>query len=151
MGIIMNIIMMNMMNTTITIMTTDIITKLKPFDICITALALGAVLFSAVKVYAPGNGTLRVVLEGDDRRWEFPLDAAETVTVSGPLGDTIVELRGKQARIVSSPCAGQTCVAAGAIHRHGQWIACLPNQVLVSVQAAGPPGKDGFELDAASW
>jgi hypothetical protein len=142
-----------MFTDTITTMTniTGIITKIKPFDLGIMALALGAVLFAAVRVYAPGSGNLRAVLEGEGRRWESPLDAVETITVSGPLGDTVVELRGKQARIISSPCAGQTCVAAGAIRSHGQWIACLPNQVMVSVQSGGPPGKGGSELDAASW
>jgi hypothetical protein len=134
---------------TITMNITGIITKIKPFDLCIMALALGAVLFSAYRVCAPGSGDLRTVLEGDGRRWEYPLDAVETIVVSGPLGDTVVELRGKRARILSSPCAGQTCVAAGAIHSHGQWIACLPNQVMVSVQS--PSGKGGSELDAASW
>jgi hypothetical protein len=148
------------MGTTITRVTTttttSIITRLKlglglaPGDVGITALALAVVLFSAVRVYAPGSGVPRVVLEGEGgRRWEFPLDAAETVTVSGPLGDTIVELRGKQARIIASPCAGQTCVAAGAIRNHGQWIACLPNQVMVSVRSDA--AKGGEELDAASW
>jgi hypothetical protein len=138
------------MDTMIT--TTAIITKIKPLDIGITALALGAVLFSAVRVYAPGSGALRVVLEGDGQRWEFPLDAVETITVNGPLGDTVVELRGKEARVLSSPCAGQTCIAAGAIHNRGQWIACLPNQVMVSVQTnGGSLDKGEAELDAASW
>jgi hypothetical protein len=133
------------------IMSTGIITKIRPLDIGITALALMAVLFSAIRVYTPGSGAARVVLEGDGRRWEFPLDAAETIAVSGPLGDTVVELRGKEARVISSPCVGQTCVAAGAIHNRGQWIACLPNQVMVSVWANGPPGKGESELDASSW
>ncbi|MDR2747097.1 MAG: NusG domain II-containing protein [Treponema sp.] len=119
-------------------------------DTGIIVLALGAVLFSAVMVYAPGAGTPQVIVESDGRRWEFPLDAAETITVDGPLGDTVVELRGRQARVISSPCTGQDCVAAGAIRGHGQWVACLPNRVMVSVQAGGNSGK-GPALDATSW
>jgi hypothetical protein len=119
-------------------------------DIGVIVLALGAVLVSAAAVYAPGAGLPLVVVESGGRRWEFPLDATETVAVGGPLGDTLVELRGNQARIISSPCAGQNCVAAGAIRRHGQQVACLPNRVMVSVQGGGSPGG-GPELDAASW
>ncbi|MDR1972266.1 MAG: NusG domain II-containing protein [Treponema sp.] len=120
--------------------------NLKAPDLVIAVLGLALVLFSALRVYAPGSGVPRVVVEGEGRRWEFPLDAGETLTVGGPLGDTVVELRGSRVRVLSSPCAGQTCVAAGAIHRHGQWIACLPNRVMVRLEAS-----DQQELDAVSW
>jgi hypothetical protein len=113
-------------------------------------LGLGIVIFSAAVVYGSSGGTPQVILESDGRRWEFPLDAAETIAVSGPLGDTVIEVRGNQARITASPCTGQNCVAAGAIQHHGQWIACLPNRVMVSIQAGEPPGE-GPEIDAAVW
>jgi hypothetical protein len=119
-------------------------------DTGIIVLALGAVLFSAAAVYVPGGGLPLVVVESDGRRWEFPLDATETIVVDGPLGDTVVELQEKLARVVSSPCTGQNCVASGAIRGHGQWIACLPNRVMVSVQAGGSSGE-GSVIDASSW
>jgi hypothetical protein len=119
-------------------------------DAGVIILALGAVLFSAFMVYAPGGGVPRVVVEADGRRWEFPLDATETIAVDGPLGDTVVALQGKQVRVISSPCTGQNCIAAGAIRAHGQWIACLPNRVMVSVQAGGSSGE-GPDFDALSW
>jgi hypothetical protein len=115
-------------------------------DVSIAALGVALVLFFSIRVYNPGGAPARVVVEGGGRRWEFPLDAVETLKVAGPLGDTVVELGGMRARVVSSPCANQICIAAGGIHRHGQWIACLPNQVMVRVEAGG----EG-ELDAASW
>ncbi|MDR0669000.1 MAG: NusG domain II-containing protein [Treponema sp.] len=119
-------------------------------DTGIIVLALGLVLFSAATVYAPGAGVPQVVVESDGRRWEFPLGATETIAVDGPLGDTVVELRERRVRVVSSPCTGQNCVAAGAIRGHGQWIACLPNRVMVSVQAGGTSGE-GPAIDASSW
>jgi hypothetical protein len=117
----------------------------KPPDIVIAALGAALVLFFSFRVYGPGRAAARTVVEGGGQRWEFPLDAEETVKAAGPLGVTVVELRGKRARIVSSPCANQTCVAAGTIHGQGQWIACLPNRVMVRIEAGGE------ELDAASW
>lgn len=119
-------------------------------------LALGIVVFSAFAVYGSNGGVPQVILESDGRRWEFPLDAAETIAVPGPLGDTVIELQGNEARIIASPCTGQNCVAAGAISHHGQWIACLPNRVMVSIQAGESPGKgpeidEGQEIDAAAW
>ena len=52
-----------------------------------------------------------------------------------------------KAAIVASPCSGQTCVAAGALHKNGQWTACLPNRVFILIE--GAEGEDA--IDAVSW
>ncbi|MDR3161033.1 MAG: NusG domain II-containing protein [Spirochaetaceae bacterium] len=128
--------------------TADLLKNVKTPDIFIAALGIALVVFFSFRIYSPGNAAARVVVEGGGRRWEFPLDASETLKAAGPLGDTVVELRGGRARVISSPCANQTCVAAGTIHSHGQWIACLPNRVMVRVEAKAGGEQ---ELDAASW
>ncbi|MDR0878914.1 MAG: NusG domain II-containing protein [Treponema sp.] len=112
---------------------------LKPLDYGVCVLALAFVAVTAAFTFSGGGDQNRITLKSDGGVWVFPHDAVETVTVPGPLGDTVVEIQGGQARIVSSPCANQTCVAAGAVHSHGQWLACLPNRVLVSVD--GEAGK----------
>ena len=98
----------------------------------------------------PGGGS-RIVLKGPGGSWVYPRNqhTAERISVAGPLGETVVELRNGGARVLLSPCANQLCIASGAIHARGQWIACLPNQVLVTIEAAAPGAED--ELDAAAW
>jgi hypothetical protein len=107
------------------------------------------ILLAALTVLAgaaayAGGGEAAVTVKGPGGSWVFPPSAEETLRVPGPLGETVVELRGGRARVLSSPCTNQTCVAAGAIHSRGQWIACLPNRVLVSVSGEA-------EIDAAAW
>jgi hypothetical protein len=116
-------------------------------------LALSAVLVAAIPVYGGGGDQYTVTLKGEGGTWVFPGDAEETVAVAGPLGDTVVEIRGRRARVLSSPCQNQTCVAAGYIHSRGQWTACLPNRVLVSVAGGSGEKKsgEGGEVDAAAW
>jgi hypothetical protein len=70
----------------------------------------------------------------------------------------VVELRNGEARVIASPCTNQLCVAAGAVRSHGQWIACMPNKVLVSVTGSGAdpsPETGSFrdldEIDGSSW
>jgi hypothetical protein len=126
----------------------DLVKSIKAPDIFIAALGAVLVLFFSFRVYGSGGTAARVLVEGEGRRWEFPLDAVETVKVAGPLGDTVVELRGRRARVISSPCTNQICVAAGTIHNQGQWIACLPNRVMIRVE--GEAGGEQ-EFDAASW
>jgi hypothetical protein len=119
----------------------------KPVDVIIIVLALGVSVFSAVAVYAGPGRQQELVIQGSGGSWVFPLDAEEIVSVAGPLGTTAVELRDGRARVLSSPCTNQLCVAAGTIRGHGQWIACLPNMVLVRMEAK----DEGAELDGTAW
>jgi hypothetical protein len=131
--------------------------RLKPFDWA--ALVLGAALTVAAAVRAyTGEGADRIVIQGAGGRWIYPPDAHERILVSGPLGDTVVEIRDGAARILSSPCSNQTCVAAGSIARRGQWVACLPNGALVRVEGAAPSeaasrktASQEADVDAAVW
>jgi hypothetical protein len=115
-------------------------------DFVVFVLALGVLIFSAVRVYSGSSVSATVTIQAGGERWVFPLEGETVFTAPGPLGDTVVELRGKSARILSSPCTNQTCIAQGAIHRHGQWLACLPNRVMVSIS-----GEGGEELDSVVW
>lgn len=119
---------------------------IKPLDIPVIALAAVLALLAGKAAYS-GASSSRVVVRTQDKNWIFPLDAEERVSVPGTIGETVVEIHNGRAAIVSSPCAGQTCVAAGTLHRNGQWAACLPNGVFLLVE--GTEDADG--VDAASW
>ena len=121
--------------------------KLKPLDIPVIALAAALTVIIGLKAYGRGADSLSVVVKSPDKTWIFPIEAKERVSAAGPLGETLVEIRGGRAAIVSSPCNGQTCVAAGELHKNGQWAACLPNRVFVLIEGAG----DADDIDAAAW
>jgi hypothetical protein len=123
---------------------------LRAFDYGAILGALGITVLSGALVYGGGGGEARVLIQGSGGRWVFPRDAAETLAVPGPLGETVVELRDGEARIRSSPCANQTCVSAGAVRSPRQWLVCLPNRVFVSVEGGREAG-DGNEPDALAW
>jgi hypothetical protein len=122
--------------------------RLKPLDFAVLAVALALTLCSALTVYSGAESEARVVIQGSGRSWIFPLEAEERIAVPGPLGETVVEIGGGRVMVLSSPCTNQTCVAAGHIRRPGNWTACLPNKVLVSIE--GKEDEDGT-IDAAAW
>jgi hypothetical protein len=123
---------------------------MKPFDYGAILLALALTAAAALGAYAgPGERT-GVRITGSGGTWVYPLDAAEQIRVPGPLGDTTVEIRGGAVRVLASPCANQLCVTAGSIHSRGQWVACLPNQVMAAVEGTSE-GSSGDSLDAAAW
>ena len=116
------------------------------FDIVIILIVAVLTFFSAYVVYLKPSGQTRVLIRGQSGEWVFPVEADETIVVSGPLGDTIARIHGNNAWIESSPCANQTCVAQGALARQGQWAACLPNNVLLIIYGA----KDN-DVDTVAW
>jgi hypothetical protein len=120
---------------------------LKVADYSIIFLMLCVVSASFLLTW-PGSGDGSTVhLKGENGEWVFPSSAVETIYVSGPLGDTVIEISGSAARISASPCLNQTCVASGAVHSPGQWAACLPNRVMLYVSE----GKAEDNVDAAVW
>ena len=120
---------------------------LKPFDIPVIALALALALVIALRVYSGEAASSRVVVRDPESTWIFPINAEEIVSATGPLGETVVSIHEGRAAIVSSPCSGQACVAAGELRRNGQWVACLPNRVFLRIEGAKEPDA----IDAVSW
>ena len=120
--------------------------RVKTFDIPIILLAAGLTFFAAYDVYMKPHGRTQVLIRSQAREWVFPFEAEETVVVVGPLGNTTVRLRENQAWIESSPCDNQNCVVTGRLFRHGQWAACLPNNVLLVIQ-----GTQENDIDDVVW
>ena len=119
----------------------------KPLDVVIILLALALTGFSAFTIYVKPRSTVQVLIEGQNQKWIFPLDAEETVVVQGPLGNTVVKIHDHQAWVESSPCKNQICVAAGHLHELGEYSACLPNNVFLVIE-----GNDDFnQLDSTAW
>ncbi|MDR3356931.1 MAG: NusG domain II-containing protein [Spirochaetaceae bacterium] len=118
-------------------------------------MALSLALFAASAVFVYGgaarSGAVRV--SGRYGTWLYPLDSVETVIVHGPIGNTLVEISGGVARIVASPCRNQTCVSMPPVRRHGQWTACLPNQVIISVDggASSAGTEEALVVDGVTW
>jgi hypothetical protein len=132
--------------------------RFRVLDYFVFCLAAAAFVVSMILIYGggmAGTADARVAVNGRDGAWLYPLESSETLVVTGPLGDTVVAVNSGKAWIVSSPCRNQTCIASPPVHRRGQWIACLPNQVMVSVDSRGAAASDAPEgknlIDGLSW
>jgi hypothetical protein len=121
--------------------------RIKPLDLVIILAAAGAVAYSAVLVYGRAEGRAQVVISGKDGEWVYPLSSDREVAVPGPLGETRILISDKSVRIADSPCPNKTCIASGAISEPNQWIACLPNQVLVRIEG----DASGEKIDAGAY
>jgi hypothetical protein len=120
--------------------------RVTALDVAAFALALAVVALVAVRVYAGRGGAPVVHLRGPREEWIFPLDSDRSVAVPGPLGETVVEIRRGEVRVLSSPCREKICIKSGAIARPGQWIACLPNRVFIDIQGDAREKVDAYSF-----
>jgi len=60
---------------------------------------------------------------------EYPLTAPMRYTVTGPLGETVIEIAPGRARVLSDPGPRQYCVAQGWLSRPNAIAICAPNRV----------------------
>jgi len=58
--------------------------------------------------------------------------------LSGPLGESTIEIRNGRARFTSSPCPTQACVHSGWLTRSGEFSACLPNRISLELASRHP-------------
>jgi hypothetical protein len=111
-------------------------------------IALSCAVVAGFSVYAYGGRARagQIVIEASGATWIYPLDVDRTQAVRGPIGDTLVVIRGGRALVADSPCPDKLCVHMPSISLPGQWIACLPNRVFVRVK-----GEDAQEIDDLSY
>ena len=108
----------------------------KPLDYVTLVLAAGLVAAISAAVYGGAAERTTVRITAPSAEYLFASTAEERVTVRGPLGETVIEVGGGGARVLSSPGIRQICVRAGHVSRSGAWLACLPNRVFVSIESA---------------
>ena len=69
---------------------------------------------------------------------EAPLDIDRTYTVEGPLGQSQIEVKNGRIRFIRSPCTNKQCIHSGWLNQNGDFAACLPNHVSISLRGPDP-------------
>ena len=120
--------------------------KLKVLDIIIILLSVLVSVFFCINAFSKNGRTMQVFIKSQSSEYVYSLDRDVTIDVSGPLGMTRIVIAGGYASIADSPCPGKICVHAQPVRKQGEWIACLPNRVLLSIESRG-----SNEIDATSY
>jgi hypothetical protein len=119
--------------------------RIRALDICIFLFGLLIIGLISLQVYARGRGTPEITISGVAEQWIYSLDGETTLRVPGPLGETVVVIENGTVQVTSSPCPEKICIKTGRISKPGQWIACLPNRVFISIR-----GRRSEQPDAIS-
>lgn len=74
-----------------------------------------------------------IVRAPDQAPRSVPLDRRQRLEIPGRLGVSVVLIDAGRARFLRSPCAGQYCVHQAWLDAAGDFAACLPNGVSLSL------------------
>lgn len=108
--------------------------RLRILDLVALLVSAGTVAALSIRAYADqGARATMVQIESPSGTYVYPLDQDRRITVTGPVGRNVIEIRGGEARVVEADCPDKICITMGAIRRPGAWVACLPNRVFLRV------------------
>jgi hypothetical protein len=93
------------------------------------------------------SGSLVKIYADDKTAYVLPLGEDQVVTVEGPLGSSVVEVKDGKVHMKDSPCPRKICVNQGWTDRGA--ITCLPNNVMIIVHG-DEHGLHDTEYDAVT-
>ena len=115
---------------------------MKLFDYVALSGAVFLTIISFVSALSIQTDSLEILIQAGEQEWIYPLDSSIHQSFTGPVGETVVNIKNGRVFVSESDCKEQICVQSGHIDSHGQWIACMPNRVFITIR-----GKKEGELD----
>ncbi len=113
----------------------DMKDRIKIFDIAALTIAIIVIFVITFAVYQKKSTHTLVHIKTETGEWIFPLTEERRFYGEGRSGICNILIRDGTVRVVASDCPEKICQKKGAISLPGQWIACLPNKVFISIQS----------------
>lgn len=104
-------------------------TLLKPGDWLVLSVAIALFALSWFANWQQGAAEKALIRSRGQVFAEVGLSRDQRISVPGPLGGSVIEIRKGLARIESDPSPRQYCVKQGWLQNAGDIAVCLPNQV----------------------
>ena len=91
-------------------------------------LSFSGILF--IKEVLPKGREIRIEVNGR-LVYVLPVESNRMVTVEGPEGKTVIEIKDHRLRVTESPCCNKICIKQGWVESGA--IVCLPNRVIITI------------------
>lgn len=119
--------------------------KIKFADFIIFGIFLAAIIVFFLLVIKPMNQNKKTLLINNGKdKWVYQLDQDRKIEIPGKLGKSTIEIKDGKAFFLDSPCDNKICVFSKALEKNGDWAACLPNGIFITIQGQ----EEDQEFDA---
>ena len=108
--------------------------RIRFFDVIILAVIISFITLTALFIYSSDNSALYLSVRTPKGDWIYPMNTDISFVVEGETGPVSIKIENSEAFVVSSTCSNKTCITAPKLKNHGDWNACLPNKVFLSVE-----------------
>ena len=114
-------------------------------------ILVGAILLLALLLFflvrngqdrATGTDAVAVVTVDGAEVGRYPLNKSGTFPLNN--GSNILVVENGEAWVSEANCPDKVCMGMGKISRNGEFIACLPNRLIVVVEGGEPALVDGM-------
>ena len=108
--------------------------KPKIGDIFIIIIAVSAIAFLSFSLFNNPVNNRNCHILAPEKEYLYPLNSDLSIEINGPLGTSHIQITNNHVHMSSSPCPLKICVKKGEISEVGEWIACLPNKILIIIK-----------------
>ncbi len=106
----------------------------KPADFLFLAISVILIALSLIALSGRGEGTPKAVIKVKDTEYIYPLNQPRELEFEGVIDKAHLVIHNGCIEFVESPCRDKICIHMGQARKDGDFLACLPNRIIVTVE-----------------
>ena len=106
----------------------------KPADFLFVAISVILIALSLIALSGNGEGTPKAVIKVNDVEYIYPLNQPRELEFEGVIDKAHLVIHDGCIEFVESPCRDKICIHMGQARKDGDFLACLPNRIIVTVE-----------------
>lgn len=106
----------------------------KPADFLFIILSAALIAISIISLTGNSSPEAKAVIKVKDDEYIYPLNQEQDLFFDGELGKSHIIIHDGCVEFKESPCRDKVCIHMGQGRKDGDFMACLPNRIIVTVQ-----------------
>ncbi|MGD1821680.1 MAG: NusG domain II-containing protein [Pleomorphochaeta sp.] len=107
--------------------------KISLTDILIIVIAILLLIFLYTQTNSSNNNTVKIQCMDDE--YLYDLDTDRDIYLTGAIGESHIIIKNSKVWMEESACENKVCLKMNPIDKNGGFIACIPNEILITVEA----------------
>ena len=116
--------------------------SIKPADFLFLAISVILIALSLIVLSGNSAGPAVAVIKVKDTEYIYPLNQPRELEFEGVLDKAHLIIHDGCIEFVESPCRDKICIHMGQAHKDGDFLACLPNRIIVTIEGGGDSDTD---------